>query len=190
MTEIADQPPPTPNGQPAVWDLVIADMRERDRVGRERYSTPLQPLNGRDALVDAYQEALDLAVYLRQAIAERDDGTSLQCPARAKGTTGEVRCTGPTDHQGQHASWDGTGILMRWPDETSVAPDGVHKCPRCGSMKWVGVSLDGGYSRRAQCVPCGHVHARLRHVAAVSGVTHPWCERCQMPHPTTSSGQG
>jgi hypothetical protein len=75
MTEIADQPPPTPNGQPAVWDLVIADMRERDQVGRERYSTPLQPFNGRDALVDAYQEALDLVVYLRQAIAERDGGT-------------------------------------------------------------------------------------------------------------------
>lgn len=66
------QPAPEPNDRPAVWDLVIADMRERDHVGRERYGTPLQPHNGRDALVDAYQEALDLAVYLRQAIAERD----------------------------------------------------------------------------------------------------------------------
>jgi hypothetical protein len=70
-TVIVDQPPPTPNERPAVWDLVIADMRERDRVGRERYGTPLQPHNGRDALVDAYQEALDLVVYLRQAISER-----------------------------------------------------------------------------------------------------------------------
>lgn len=69
---IADQPPPAANGQPPVWDLVIADMRDRDRVGRERYGTPLQPHNGRDPLVDAYQEALDLAAYLRQAIAERD----------------------------------------------------------------------------------------------------------------------
>jgi hypothetical protein len=70
---IEDQPPPTPNDQPAVWGLVIADMHERDQVGRERYGTPLQPHNGRDALVDAYQEALDLVVYLRQALAERDD---------------------------------------------------------------------------------------------------------------------
>lgn len=31
---------------------------------------PLQPFNGRDALVDAYQEAVDLAVYLRQRIEE------------------------------------------------------------------------------------------------------------------------
>lgn len=67
-----DQPPPKPNDQPAVWDLVIADMRERDGVGRARYGTPLQPHNGRDALKDAYAEALDLAVYLRQALFERD----------------------------------------------------------------------------------------------------------------------
>ena len=47
-------------------------MEERRQVGIERYGTPLQPNNGRDALVDAYQEALDLACYLRQSIAERD----------------------------------------------------------------------------------------------------------------------
>jgi hypothetical protein len=69
---IEDQPPPTPNATRAIWDLVIADMRERDAIGRARYGTPLQAGNGRDALVDAYQEALDLVAYLRQAIEERD----------------------------------------------------------------------------------------------------------------------
>ena len=71
MTTIDDQPPPIPSDRPAVWDLVIEDMRQRDVTGRARYGTPLQPHNGRDALVDAYQEALDLVVYLRQAIEER-----------------------------------------------------------------------------------------------------------------------
>lgn len=66
-----EQPAPQRNDQPAVWDLVIADMQERNRVGTERYGTPLQAHNGRDALVDAYQEALDLVVYLRQEIEER-----------------------------------------------------------------------------------------------------------------------
>lgn len=66
------QPPPQPNVSRPIWELVIADMRERDRVGRERYGVPLQAGNGRDVLVDAYQEALDLCVYLRQAIEERD----------------------------------------------------------------------------------------------------------------------
>jgi hypothetical protein len=71
---VHDQPPPNPEdaSKPAVWPLVIVDMCERDRVGRARYGTPLQPNNGRDALKDAYQEALDLAAYLRQAIYERD----------------------------------------------------------------------------------------------------------------------
>lgn len=67
-----DQPPPVANDKPAVWPMVIADMQERDQVGRQRYGTPLQPHNGRDALADAYAEALDLAVYLRQALFERD----------------------------------------------------------------------------------------------------------------------
>lgn len=63
-----EQPSPIQNDSTPIWDLVIADMRERDNVGRQRYGTPLQANNGRDALVDAYQEALDLVVYLRQAI--------------------------------------------------------------------------------------------------------------------------
>ena len=68
----ASQPEPAPNDRPAVWPLVIMDMANRDQVGRARYGVPLQPHNGRDALRDAYEEALDLCAYLRQAIMERD----------------------------------------------------------------------------------------------------------------------
>jgi hypothetical protein len=52
--------------------MVIADIEARRQVGIGRYGTALQPHNGRDALRDAYEESLDLACYLRQAIAERD----------------------------------------------------------------------------------------------------------------------
>jgi hypothetical protein len=76
-TKIKDQPPPIQSQSPAIWPLVIKDMRDRDAVGRARYGTPLQAHNGRDALVDAYQEALDLAVYLRQAIFERDQANGI-----------------------------------------------------------------------------------------------------------------
>lgn len=69
---ITDQPPPQQNDSTPIWELVIADMHERDHVGRQRYGTPLQANNGRDALIDAYQEALDLVVYLRQLIEERN----------------------------------------------------------------------------------------------------------------------
>lgn len=66
------EPPPARNEHPAVWDLVIADMRERDATGLAKYGMRLQPHNGRKSLRDAYQEALDLAVYLRQEIYERE----------------------------------------------------------------------------------------------------------------------
>ena len=66
------QPAPIPSDHPAMWPIVIKDMAARDHLGRERYGTPLRPHNGRDALRDAYEEALDLTVYLRQAIYERD----------------------------------------------------------------------------------------------------------------------
>lgn len=72
MRDLND-PEPRPeltSGTP-IWDLVIVDMKARDDHGRLMYNgTPLQARNGRDPLVDAYQEALDLAVYLRQAIEE------------------------------------------------------------------------------------------------------------------------
>lgn len=50
--------------------MVIEDMKRRDEFGERKYHTKLKPFNGRDALVDAYQEALDLVVYLRQQIEE------------------------------------------------------------------------------------------------------------------------
>jgi hypothetical protein len=65
------QPAPVATEGRPIWELVVDDMRERDQLGRRRYGVPLQAHNGRDPLVDAYQEALDLAVYLRQAIEER-----------------------------------------------------------------------------------------------------------------------
>ncbi len=67
---IEDQPEPRENSGKPIWELVMQDMRERDKLGRARYGTPLQAFNGRNSLVDAYQEILDLAVYLRQHIEE------------------------------------------------------------------------------------------------------------------------
>lgn len=64
------EPLPTKNNYPAVWDLVIKDIQDRDRFGEAKYKTRLQPFNGRNALKDAFQESLDLTVYIRQAIEE------------------------------------------------------------------------------------------------------------------------
>lgn len=69
---MAPEPPPKAVDGPAVWDLVMSDMAARDRVGTAKYGQRLVPGDGRDSLRDAYQEALDLAVYLRKAMYERD----------------------------------------------------------------------------------------------------------------------
>ena len=57
-----------------ILPYVIHDLSERVRGGAELYGEPLTSRNGRDALWDAYEEALDLCLYLRQSIAERQPG--------------------------------------------------------------------------------------------------------------------
>jgi hypothetical protein len=66
------QPLPVINDSPFIHDLVKDDLEGRKQLGARRYGTPLQAHNGRSALRDAYEEALDLAVYLKQALVEED----------------------------------------------------------------------------------------------------------------------
>ncbi len=89
------QPMPVVNDRPCVQDAVIADLRRslgmqdefgnelvdprviadieaRKAIGLAKYGTLLQPFNGRNPRVDAYQEALDLAQYLKQGLLEGD----------------------------------------------------------------------------------------------------------------------
>lgn len=64
------QPKPTKNNSIPIYRLVIQDIRKRVKVGKKTYGVYLQANNGRDCLMDAYEEALDLAKYLRQKIEE------------------------------------------------------------------------------------------------------------------------
>lgn len=65
-------PEPMPQkGKVDIWPLVVEDIKARVEAGRAKYGTVLQSNNGRDALMDAYQEAIDLVMYLRQEIEER-----------------------------------------------------------------------------------------------------------------------
>lgn len=53
--------------------LVAEDLAARKQFGLAKYGTLLQAFNGRDALMDAYQETLDQVVYLRQVVEEAPD---------------------------------------------------------------------------------------------------------------------
>ncbi len=63
------QPDPTEGGI-EIYPLLMADLKARRDVGIETYGTTLKSHNGRKPLWDAYQECLDQAIYLRQAIFE------------------------------------------------------------------------------------------------------------------------
>ena len=70
---LAEMPKPQGKGNP-ILGMVLSDLTNRAFEGVKKYGEPLKADNGRDALVDAYQEALDLCMYLRQAIEERNNG--------------------------------------------------------------------------------------------------------------------
>lgn len=62
---------PIPHGNgDDIATLVQQDIERRAQVGEKKYGERLMANNGRNALVDAYQEALDLCMYLRQLISE------------------------------------------------------------------------------------------------------------------------
>lgn len=54
-----------------VWLLVMADMEARRKVGWDRYGKPVTPDASEDWLQHSYEEALDLAVYLKAEIERR-----------------------------------------------------------------------------------------------------------------------
>lgn len=63
------QQQPKGGGQ-SVTDLVIRDLNARRELGISRYGQELLTNNGRNPMVDAYQEILDLACYFRQKLTE------------------------------------------------------------------------------------------------------------------------
>jgi hypothetical protein len=53
------------------WDYVVADIRLRNEMGRKKYGVTLKPSTNEDLLQHAYEEALDLTVYLKTEILKR-----------------------------------------------------------------------------------------------------------------------
>lgn len=76
------QPKPK-QGKVVVADFVVDDIMNVVRKGKKQYGTFLMTHNGRDALWDAYEEAIDLVFYLRQAILERDDAVENEADGRS-----------------------------------------------------------------------------------------------------------
>lgn len=74
QTNYAATPQPKPiteDGSTLVLPHVLADLQARADWGLAKYQTYLHTHNGRDALVDLYQELLDAVMYVKQALLER-----------------------------------------------------------------------------------------------------------------------
>lgn len=66
------QPAPINDSGVVVVDSVIRDMCDRKQFGLVKYGTTLCANNGRNTLIDVYQETMDLMIYLKQHIIECD----------------------------------------------------------------------------------------------------------------------
>lgn len=64
------QPSPKEGEGLPIYLEVQKDLAIRAEAGKKKYGSYLYAENGRQALIDAYQEALDLCMYLRQKIQE------------------------------------------------------------------------------------------------------------------------
>lgn len=86
---MVDNPATTQQEQPRgigteIAALVQKDIQFRVEIGIQKYGETLKAFNGRRALVDAYQEVLDLAMYLRQKIEEEDQSAMINNPCLLK----------------------------------------------------------------------------------------------------------
>lgn len=77
----------------SVTDAVIADMQARREMGTRKYGVELLTFNGRDALLEVYQELLDATMYTKQLLMERDREKTKGTARPEGGATGDVSPT-------------------------------------------------------------------------------------------------
>ena len=72
--DVATEKQCRPKGDPlhSITEKVKRDLDARKEMGLYAYGEELRPFNGRDPMVDMYQEQLDALLYMRQQIFEQD----------------------------------------------------------------------------------------------------------------------
>jgi len=90
------QPQPIQTSERHIVDVVREDLETRKQMGIKKYGVALQPSNGRDSLQDAYEEALDLCVYLKNEILRREvESRIAKAVEKSKVSRGCLCCEGP-----------------------------------------------------------------------------------------------
>lgn len=91
---MTDQPMPSPGKQdvtPIARRVFFEILDDQERKGIAKYGTTLQTNNGRDALLDASQECVDLFQYIVQARLEHHGLIEENARLRARITELEAR---------------------------------------------------------------------------------------------------
>ncbi len=114
---------------------VMADMAARIAKGADEYGEPLTTNNGRDALQDAYEEALDLALYLKQAIMERK----------------EVMRTEPVSARSESASVTAPAVSESAAGDAEIVTHQVPVYAECGHPL---AACEFGYTAELRCPTC------------------------------------
>lgn len=74
---LSDPEPMPERGDKIVVDELIKDIQDRKQFGFGKYGTYLMANNGRNALVDMYQELLDALIYCKQILIETENGKNI-----------------------------------------------------------------------------------------------------------------
>jgi hypothetical protein len=72
------------NNKIIVWPRVISDMVNRNEEGYKKYNKYLTTNSGDNILQHAYEEALDLAVYIKTKLLELEEEQQNQLLIKAK----------------------------------------------------------------------------------------------------------
>jgi len=143
MSANTPEPAPQPGEAIPTVDLVIADLQERKQMGTAKYGVAHQFDNGRDHLVDFYQELQDALVYVRAEIEKRkvDRNEVLEEAARALENANQVNSAGLVRRMRQEP-------VARAPAGVWVPGSlSVHgSCRICGSLRPI--------NREGRCLDC------------------------------------
>ncbi len=149
-----DQPLPKP-GKVDIQRILMGAIDERRTFGITKYGRALESHNGRDALKDAWEEALDLLTYLTQLRVERGDDLSDLASRVDPTVTPCGRCGHPL-----HAINPGGICNTPYTVPGVLGGGGVFHCPCASSAEPSRYCRRCGHPRHGdRPSACGHQHS-------------------------------
>jgi hypothetical protein len=164
-----EQPMPTGAGT-RIFPLVKADLLAREQQGVRTYGTDLRANNGRDALRDAYEEAMDMVLYLRQAIQEREEAKARSAFGAAGQEAEDIVTVGVLTSEMRRNLLDLSGLISSELEKQRLA---IEAAAQVEKEKAEGaVSLAQAAANEAANVKLDALDGLIESVPDMMGLTH------------------